>query len=194
MKLLLVISGPDRVGKSTFINELTYYNGFHSGEFFIKHHRQPPENYENVYDYHADSVLSWKHSGKPYAIFDRSWPCTYILERLREGNSGHFDDLIDFEIQYYRDYGYTVFHLGILKPWYWSAPHHLAELEQFLGTGNQRLIRDNYTARMQEHENYSQELINFYNTVTMFPHLLLQDEKYDVKAVWKEILTRVENR
>jgi hypothetical protein len=193
MKLLLVVSGPDRVGKSTFIHELVHCEGFNPENFFIKHHSRPADTYQNVYDSHADSVTEWKQSGKPFAIFDRSWPCTYILERLREHNTGHFEDLIDFEIQYSRDLEYTAFHLGILKPWHWSAPHHLKELTQLYGSGNNRLIRDNYIARMQEHEHYSRELIKFYNTITMFPHRLLQDENYDVKQVWTEILTRAES-
>ena len=187
-KILIVVSGPDRVGKSTLIDALMYYKGFSAKNFYIKHHSKPPLDYDNVYDYHKDSIKGWFESGKQYAIFDRSWPCTYILERLRDGNTGHFDQLIDFEIELHdlmKEKDGQVVHLGITKPWHWSGPHHLKELREFFGLDKKRAIRDNYIVRMQEHENYLTELANFYNQITLFPSLFL--EFPEASEVWESI-------
>jgi hypothetical protein len=45
-------------------------------------------------------------------------------------------------------------------------------------------IRDEYIARMQEHELYTQQLLNFYENVTMFPNVQLMNESPPASAVF----------
>jgi len=92
--MLIVVSGPDRVGKSTLIQGMSEKL---KNESIVFHHGPPPSDQENIFDYYRDDIRRWQDSGKKVAIFDRAWPCTYILEQHRMKNAGHFEDLVDLE-------------------------------------------------------------------------------------------------
>lgn len=169
--MLIVVSGPDRVGKSTLINAMAEEL---KGEAFVMHHGAPPQDQENIFDFYRKDIADWKASGKNVAIFDRAWPCSYILEQHRRRNAGHFEDLVDFEI-WLADQVSQVCHLAQLRPWSWSAPLHIEELRQEMPGAAKWFIRDEYVARMQEHKHYTQELLNFYEDVTMFPNIVLTE-------------------
>ena len=169
--MLLVVSGPDRVGKSTLIENMC---SAISGEVFVQHHSTPPRDQENVFDIYREAIDTWDLSGFDHAIFDRAWPCTYILEQLRNRNAGFLEDMIDFEM-WLRKYGRNVVHIGQFRPWYWSAPHHLLEIDSLMAGKPQWVKRGEYLSRMQEHEQYSEQLSDFYSRVTMFPSIRLTE-------------------
>ena len=169
--MLIVVSGPDRVGKSTIISQMAEVL---DGDAFVMHHGAPPNNQENIFDFYRKDIADWQESGKQVAIFDRAWPCSYILEQHRRRNAGHFEDLLDFEIWLNDEIG-AVVHLAQLRPWHWSAPLHIEELREEFPDAAPWFIRDEYVARMQEHKHYTQELMNFYEDVTMFPNLILTE-------------------
>lgn len=186
MNLLLVVSGPDRVGKTTLISKLANC-GVMGGKAFVKHHGPPPQDYPNVYCYHMDSAHQWKKSGCSFALFDRSWPCTYILERIRCGNSGHFDSLIEFEIKL-SQMDFNVVHIGVFKPWYWSAEKHIEEIKIQNPELSLSRIRDEYCKRMKEHKVYYGELRDFYENITMFPSLIIHELDPDPVAILREVM------
>ncbi len=169
--MLIVVSGPDRVGKSTLISRMADEL---KGEAFVMHHGAPPKDQKNIFDFYRDDIAKWKESGKQVAIFDRAWPCSYILEQHRRRNAGHFEDLLDFEIWLNDEVG-GVCHLAQLRPWHWSAPLHIEELREEQPDAAEWYIRDEYVARMQEHKHYTQELLSFYEDITMFPNVVLTD-------------------
>ena len=165
--MLIVVSGPDRVGKSTLIQKMA-----EKTDAFVLHHGPPPTDQKNIFDFYRDDILRWGNTQHKVAIFDRAWPCSYILEQHRRRNAGHLEDLIDFEI-WLNDTVGAVVHLAQFRPWHWSAPLHVEELREEFPDAAEWYIRDEYIARMQEHEVYSQQLIDFYERITMFPNVQL---------------------
>ena len=169
--MLIVVSGPDRVGKSTLIQQMSERV---EGGALVLHHGPPPQNQENIFDFYRQDIEVWKESGKKVAIFDRAWPCSYILEQHRRRNAGHFEDLIDFEIWLNDEIG-AVVHVAQFRPWHWSAGLHIEELREEFPDAAGWFIRDELIARMQEHRVYTEQLINFYEDVTMFANVQLTE-------------------
>lgn len=180
--MLIVVSGPDRVGKSTLIEQLVEVMG---ETVFVQHHSRPPRTQDNIFDIYEEAITTWEMAGEQHAIFDRAWPCTYILEQLRERNAGFMEDLVDFEMWLTRR-GTRVVHIGQFRPWHWSAPHHLTEIDHDEKGRPQWAKRAEYLARMQEHEQYSEQLIDFYERITMFPNIQL-NETPDPYRLWEMI-------
>ena len=170
--MLIIVSGPDRVGKSTLIEEMAEQL---EGGCFVAHHGPPPEDQDNIFDFYREDLEVWSESGHKHAIFDRAYPCSYILEQHRRRNAGHFEDVIDFEIQLASQVQ-DVVHLGVFRLWYWSAPLHLEEVRAELPTAALWRVRDEYIARMQEHQLYTEQILNFYENITMFPNVQLHHE------------------
>ena len=168
--MLLVVSGADRVGKSTLIENMCKAI---DGEVFVQHHSAPPRDQENILDIYREAIDTWQLSGCDHAIFYRAWPCTHIYEQLRNKNAGFLEEVIDFEMWLTRT-GTNVIHIGQFRQWFWSAPKHLFELDRELAGKPQWAKRAEYLSRMQEHEQYSEMLLDFYDRVTMFPSLQLQ--------------------
>lgn len=178
--MLIIVSGPDRVGKSTLIKAMADELG--DAQTFVAHHGPPDSSNANIFDVYRESIGEWKRSDRPYAIFDRAYPCSFILEQHRRRNAGHFEDVIDFEIELL-DAVDSVVHLGVLRPWHWSAPLHVEELRNELpGSTADWYIRDEYIARMQEHQLYTEQLLNFYDNITMFPNARVENEEFNGRA------------
>ena len=175
--MLIVVSGPDRVGKSTLIQKMAELT-----DAFVLHHGPPPTDQKNIFDFYRDDITRWNNTKHKVAIFDRAWPCSYILEQHRRRNAGHLEDLIDFEIWLNDEVG-AVVHLAQFRPWHWSAPLHVEELREEFPDAADWYIRDEYIARMQEHEVYSQQLIDFYERITMFPNVQLTQSETAENAI-----------
>jgi len=179
--MLIVVSGPDRVGKSTLIGKMVEEL---QGDAYVCHHSAPPSNQDNIFDFYREDVIKWKNSRYRFAIFDRAWPCSYILEQHRRRNAGHFEDLIDFEIWLNDQTFGAVVHMAQLRPWHWSAPLHIEELRNELPEGTADwYLRDEYVSRMQEHKIYTEQLLDFYEDVTMFPSVQLTESTNGNQAI-----------
>ena len=164
--MLIVVSGPDRVGKSTLICRMQEAC---DGDAYVAHHSAPPKNQKNIFDFYKDDVEAWQESGKKIAIFDRAWPCSYILEQHRRRNFGHLEDLVDFEI-WLNDTVGAVVHMAQFRPWSWSAPLHIEEIREEVGEdASDWYVRDQLITRMQEHRVYTDQLQEFYENITIFP-------------------------
>ena len=175
--MLIVVSGPDRVGKSTLIKQMA-----DETDALVIHHGPPPTDQKNIFDFYRDDISRWGLTQHKVAIFDRAWPCSYILEQHRRRNAGHLEDLIDFEI-WLNDTVGAVVHLAQFRPWHWSAPLHVEELREENPNAADWFIRDEYVARMQEHEIYTQQLIDFYDRITMFPNVQLTNTQQPSDAL-----------
>ena len=188
--MLIIVSGPDRVGKSTLIAKISEYLG--PDDVSVKHHGPPPTNQKNIFDFYREDIMTWVDSGKKYCIFDRAWPCSFILEQFRRNNLGHLEDLIDLELWINDVVGAPIVHVGQFRPWHWSAPLHVEELHQECGHEVESwYLRDQYITRMQEHETYQTQLLDFYDRVTMFPSVKLYDSKTsgEIYAMCQDALT-----
>jgi len=171
--MLIVVSGPDRVGKSTLIDQMTSKLG---DKCMVFHHSAPDGIGQDIFAEYRKNIQHFLlcETAK-YAIFDRGWPCTYLLEQHRRRNAGHFEEMVDLEHWVHNKLNGEVVHVGRLRPWYWSAPHHMTELREMFKDQSDWYIRDEYIARMEEHKVYTQQLLDFYEDITMFPNVQLTD-------------------
>lgn len=167
--MLIIVSGPDRVGKSTLIHDM---HKALDGDAFVAHHGPPPQEQNSIFDFYKEDIKKWRDSGKKYAIFDRAYPCSLILEQHRRRNAGHFEDVIDFEM-WLNDTVDNVVHLAQFRPWFWSAPLHVEEIRAWHPEAAPWYQRDELIARMQEHQVYTEQLLNFYDNITLFPNVQL---------------------
>ena len=170
--MLIIVSGCDRVGKSTLISQMA---SALEGEVAVMHHGAPPIQQNSIFDFYKQDIEKWIGSGTPHAVFDRAWPCSFILEQFRRNNLGHLEDLIELELWVNDHVADGVVHLAQFRPWHWSAPLHVEELREELPEASDWYIRDQYITRMQEHETYQTQLIDFYERVTMFPNVQLTE-------------------
>ncbi len=173
---LYIFSGADRVGKSTFIKKLSGQPNL-ANRVFLAHHKQPDPEKESVLAQFTDSLNFWLDTDKPYALFDRGYPCTWIYEQIREGNSGHLEDIIDLELNLINLLGEkNVTHIGFITPWYSVAARHKEEIFNHLDSPESyRRKRDTYIRRMGEHDQYQSLLELFFNTITAFENVLPDD-------------------
>ena len=171
--MLIIVSGPDRVGKTSLIKRIEMEIGI--GDIFSTHHSEPSKNDRNITDRYKRAVDAWINSGMQFAIFDRAWPCSYILEQHRRRNLGHLEEIIDLELWMNNYVPDKIVHLAQFRPWYWCAKHHITEIRNKEREAEKWYIRDEYMARMQEHRVYTEQLIEFYENITMFPNVQLTE-------------------
>ena len=177
--MLLLVSGPDRVGKSTLIREIV--DVLRPENCTVFHHGPPDRSSRDVFDRYRMEVGD--SSSDKHIIFDRGWPCTFIYEQIRKNNSGHFDSLIDLEMWMNDAVEEGVVHIGQLRPWNWSAPLHLEDLNALNPDASDWYIRDQYIQRMAEHKQYTDKLMDYYEDITMFPNVTLTDTKTGSEVV-----------
>jgi hypothetical protein len=166
---LVIFSGGDRVGKSTLIGNFELY--VRPQTCAVYHHSAPPSNQSNIFDFYRDHVNEWLSTDKEWCLFDRSYPCSFILEEHRRRNHGHMDDVIDLELEWLADDRFKVVHVAVEQPWNWSAKHHLIELKELFPDAAPWFIRDEYVARQKEHKHYYEQLFYFYRHITAFPNI-----------------------
>ena len=187
-KRLIIFSGADRVGKSTLIDKL--YRAY-QGQAMVKHHNAPSRYSEEPYEYYKKDLAEFMMAREEVCIWDRGWPCSYILEQHREGTHDHLPEIVDLEL-YVMTFGIKVLHVAVQKNWSWSAPHHLEELKSENANVSDWWLRNKYINRMREHEKYYKELDYFLNNVTAFPHVVhpqnLSSSHLEAKTLYTQTL------
>ena len=174
--MLILLGGPDRVGKSTLAAELSEYTGYR-----VVHHSAPNQKSPRIFECYYQNLQDGESQ-----IWDRSYLCAYILERFRNNNHDHIVDVVEMELELRRQ---PVIHIGVTRPWYWSAPLHLQELKQEFPDAKPWFIRDMLMGRQQEHHFYTEQMLFFYNTITMFPSII-----YDGVSGPDEVLSEVRRK
>ena len=164
---LYIVSGPDRVGKSTYISS-------HAKPEDSRFHFGPvPPDASSLLRYHQSPVLEWlKTNALNDCWFDRSYVCTFLLNTMRHGHQDCLDEIVEYEILLHEladKHQFKVQHIGITRPWNVCAPLHLEELRAQNPDWSLRAIRNEYIRRMKEHERYLRELQQFYHQITIFP-------------------------
>ncbi len=172
--MLILLGGPDRVGKSTLATQLSELSGFP-----VKHHSAPNPTDEAIFDVYRRNI---EEGGDQ--IWDRSYLCAFILERYRKRNHDHLVEIMDLEFELSKKH--EVIHVGVTKPWHWSAPLHWEELHKRNYPPSEWYIRNEFMARQNEHHFYISEMGNFYQYVTMFPSFMVEPS-WDSYDVWQNI-------
>jgi hypothetical protein len=186
---LVVFSGADRVGKSTIIKEIA--ESLDSVRAY--HHGAPPHNPESIFDFYRDHIQEWVASGEEWCLFDRAWPCSFVLETFRRRNNGHLDDIIDLELELLQC-DFKVMHIVIQQPWHWSAAKHVEEIERLKPNSPLWIVRDEYVSRMKEHKQYYDKMKEFMGEVTAFPSYFHQSHSIvdlDADVIINEVETRL---
>ena len=135
----------------------------HSG-YRVIHHIAPDQKSPRIFECYYQNLLDGESQ-----IWDRSYLCAYILERFRNNNHDHITDVVELELELRHQ---PVVHVGVTRPWYWSAPLHLQELKTEYPEAEPWFIRDKLMARQQEHHYYIEQMLFFYKNITMFPSVL----------------------
>ena len=170
---LVIISGPDRVGKSTLCDTIIGMRGAKRVDMI--HLAEPPLDQEDPYDINRDKIQKWVAGGKEWCLFDRSYPCSMVFEQHRRGNAGHLSHIVELEIELMRcAETFETLHVVYHRPWHWSAKHHLAEIELLHPNAADWATRDKYIARMKEHQLYYERIRDFCDNITAFPTIWLE--------------------
>ena len=172
--MLILLGGPDRVGKTTLAQQLGYISGF-----TVKHHGPPDIRDESIFDIYRRNL---EDGGDQ--IWDRSYLCAFILERYRRRNHDHLVEIMDLEFELSKKH--EIIHVGVTKPWHWSAPLHWEELNKAEHRSSHWALRDAFMARQNEHHFYIDEMENFYRYVTMFPSFMVEPT-WSASDVWENI-------
>jgi hypothetical protein len=172
--MLILIGGPDRVGKSTLATRLSELSGIP-----VNHHSAPDPKDQSIFSVYKREAFDGGDQ-----IWDRSYLCAYILERHRKGTHDHIVDIVDLELILSEQH--SVVHVGLSRPWHWSASHHIAELKEQFPEAQPWFLRDMLMARQTEHHFYTDEMVNFYQYMTMFPSFMV-DPSWGASDVWANI-------
>jgi hypothetical protein len=172
--MLIILGGPDRVGKSTLATRLSQLSGFK-----VKHHNAPDLRDQSIFDVYRRNLAEGGDQ-----IWDRSYLCAFILERYRKRNHDHLVEIMDLEFELSKTH--EVIHVGVTKPWHWSAPLHWEELNKKQHPVSNWALRDAFIARQNEHHFYTTEMENFYRYVTMFPSFMVEPQ-WESQDVWSNI-------
>lgn len=172
--MLILLGGPDRVGKSTLASDLSALT-----DLPVKHHNAPDPFDENIFDIYRRNL---EEGGDQ--IWDRSYLCAFILERFRKRNHDHLVEIMDLEFELSKKH--DVIHVGVTKPWHWCAPLHWDELHKRHRQPSHWVARDAFMARQNEHHFYIDEMENFYRYVTMFPSFIVEPG-WGVHEVWENV-------
>ena len=152
MKQLIILSGADRVGKSTLASKMEK-----AGVCRVVHHGPPPPNRPLFSDL-RDDIADWLDSGDPQMVWDRAYVCSYCLNQPNV-----FEAILAFEVEFSH---LNIRHIGVWASWNKVARRHLEEIEE-IGC-IEPLVE--YRERMETHRSYYDRLRDFYTNVTMFPH------------------------
>ena len=152
MKQLIILSGADRVGKSTLASSMEK-----AGVCRVIHHGPPPPDRPLFSDL-RDDIADWLDSGEPQMCWDRAYVCSYCLNQPNV-----LDDILAFEVEFSHLH---IRHIGVWAPWQKVAQRHLDEI-QSLGISN---VVEEYRTRLETHRSYYDRLRDFYSNVTLFPH------------------------
>lgn len=172
--MLILLGGPDRVGKSTLAAQLSEISGFP-----VKHHSAPDPRGKTIFDSYRENLSEGGDQ-----IWDRSYLCAFILERYRKRNHDHLVEIIDLEFELSKTH--EVIHVGVTKPWHWCAPLHIDELTKRHYPPSDWVIRDEFMARQNEHHFYTDEMLSFYQFLTMFPSFV-KEPTWTADDVWSNI-------
>lgn len=152
MKQLMILSGADRVGKSTLASKMAK-----EGVCRVIHHGPPPPDRPLFSDL-RDDIAAWLSSDEPQMVWDRAYVCSYCLEQQNV-----LDAILAFEWDH-RDL--HIRHIGVWASWQEVAQRHIEEIQSLE-------IKDHigeYCKRMKQHRSYYAKLEEFFENVTMFPH------------------------
>lgn len=199
MTKLIIISGSDRVGKSTFQKNLKSRLDQHcpsttkKAAFNIKTaHFGPPSstNHSCIFQMYYDELESYNLTELDFLIWDRSYVCGYILERIRRNNHKHHSEFLQIEWDFVNQFNLDVKHVTITPPWSVVSKYHMGEVKELNPLALDWYLIDELESRRLEHIRYNNLLKETMEEVTMFRYLNInhQVQKSDMIGILNFVL------
>ncbi|MDX1371289.1 MAG: hypothetical protein R3321_02400 [Nitrososphaeraceae archaeon] len=179
-KKLIIVSGGDRVGKSTLIKKLEKnlrYTRFKE-RMASRHFSAPQPTSPHIFQMYYTPLDLFLTSNRSLEIWDRSYVCGYILERLRRNTHSHHSEVLALEF-YLMEKGIDVLHVGIMPQWSVIAKRHYEEIKKLNYEACSWYQIDQLEVRRKEHNGYNKLLKEFYGDVTAFPNLVTFNNSSD---------------
>lgn len=137
----IIVLGPDRVGKSTWLENTKTAIKKQNKHYYTKHFSAPPKTDINPLVNFRKALVElhdMKRMGLTfdYALFDRNAPEIALFDKSRRNKitSHKWAEFWEFEWANY--FGHENISIYInYKPWEWSEPKHIEELETGEGWG-----------------------------------------------------------
>lgn len=152
MKTVIVVSGPDRAGKSTLLSKIPLEN---------LHFGPPDDNAEDIFEMYREGIVNTKEK---IFCFDRGWPDAFVLEEFRRNATDKSWKIMEFELKLKSFV--QVFHVGLFPAWSEVVDRHIEEIPKKLSL---RKRTDILYQRMREHRYYLEQMGEFFNHYTLFP-------------------------
>lgn len=172
---IIAVLGPDRVGKSTFVN---------TSEFVIaefanveKLHFSGPQPHHNTpidqYIEPLDKIIS-KNSAE-FILCDRGFSEVCFYEKFRR-NITISDEWAVAAESYFCSVSETINILLIERTWDWALENHIKEIEELFPNATNYYKRNQLLVREEEHKQYYAYMKNYLENVSTLPHRVIQPE------------------
>lgn len=172
---LVIVSGPDRVGKTTWIlnQKIRLLRATErldkSRVISISHFGPPDLSSNSITDlYLKDIAVNNNYYGDDIVFWDRSYVCSYALEQIRRNSDSNLVKLIELELELTNIFS-TVQHLVIKKSFNFVAKHHIAELRELNPGISSFFLARELVTRANEHDLYYKKVDQFLTTYSIFP-------------------------
>ena len=168
-KKIITFSGPDRVGKTTLINKIASFLREEKKNYKVAHFSAPDHSWadpmEDIYQVIHDSSDKYD-----ILLLDRSWICRVIYGVIRDGGYDLIPSATKIEYMLHRCF-IDVIHVGVIRPWHFSAPHHITEIENLYIVSSEAYKLVQLEKARKEHHIYYEILRDYFDNYSLFPNI-----------------------
>jgi len=156
-----VVLGPDRVGKTTLVNNThAFLKAKGQGKPQILHFSGPKEYHNSPIDQYIDPIAPINFEEVRYLICDRFGSEVCFYENFRRRLTISDEWAISAE-SFYDDISEEIHVFLVQRDWEWAKPHHIVELKQLYPSGTKYFLNQQLAVRKLEHEMYYDYMIDY---------------------------------
>lgn len=173
---IFAVLGADRVGKSTFI-DASYNTIFDFNPKISKLHFSGPKPEHNTpIDQYIFPLNDLLRNEKPeYILCDRGFSEVCFYEKFRR-NIVISDEWAVAAESYFKAVSSEIHILMIQRPWEWSKPKHIQELNELYPTASNYFKRNQLLVREKEHAEYYNYMLRYLENISTLPYQIIQPE------------------
>lgn len=170
---IIAVLGPDRVGKSTFVENS--YNVISEFSSVSKLHFSGPKPHHNdpitQYIEPLNKVMS--SESPEYILCDRGFSEVCFYEKFRRNIIISPEWAVAAE-SYFASSSKTIDVLMVERSWNWARNHHIDELDQLFPEASSYWKRNQLLVREEEHRQYYNYMRNYLETITTLPYQIIE--------------------
>lgn len=186
-KSILLVLGPDRVGKSTLINKLSEYLILDSKKHLVLHFDGPKPHHSTPIHQYILPINKALDMGSEWVLCDRGGAEVCFYEKYRRNI-----DIDHAWTQRFEEYVETNFawHKTILikRDWEWCRPRHIEEINRLWPNCTDYWRNSQLNMRKAEHECYYEYMDRYFSYVSKFMPTILETNELSSEQI-KELLT-----